>query len=54
MNQMPEDREKDVEVEPIGIVISRGTRAETTPRVLAYVWGLAEDPAPEPPDARAA
>lgn len=30
--------------EPIGIVISRGNRAEAAPRFWAYVWG----PAPEP------
>lgn len=34
--------------EPIGIVISRGDRAEKAPRFTAYVWG----PAPvEPVDA---
>lgn len=27
--------------EPIGIVISRGERAEPVPVVLAYVWGPA-------------
>ncbi len=40
--------------EPIGIVISRGSREEAAPRFWAYVWG----PAPElaettPPDAHA-
>lgn len=30
--------------EPMGIVISRGTRDEATPVFSAYVWG----PAPEP------
>lgn len=30
-------------VEPLGIVISQGSRAEQPPRFLAYVWG----PAPE-------
>jgi hypothetical protein len=29
--------------EPVGIVISRGSRAEPAPRFSAYVWG----PAPE-------
>jgi hypothetical protein len=29
--------------EPIGIIISRGSRQETPPLVVAYVWG----PAPE-------
>ena len=32
-----------IEQEPIGIVISRGSRAEAAPRFWAYVWG----PAPE-------
>lgn len=32
--------------EPIGIVISRGSRQEDVPRVFAYVWG----PAPETTD----
>ena len=26
--------------EPVGIVISNGTRREDTPRFAAYVWGL--------------
>lgn len=30
--------------EPVGIVISQGSRAEATPILFAYVWG----PAPEP------
>jgi hypothetical protein len=41
------------EDEPVGIVISRGSRSEPAPRFTAYVWG----PAPEPdtePDTRAA
>ena len=32
-----------IEQDPVGIVISRGSRLEQTPRVVAYVWG----PAPE-------
>jgi hypothetical protein len=35
--------EKDTAMEPLGIVISQGSRAEQEPRFLAYVWG----PAPE-------
>jgi hypothetical protein len=31
--------------EPIGIVISRGSRVEHAPKFFAYVWG----PAPENP-----
>lgn len=34
----------DISQEPMGIVISRGSRAEAAPRFWAYVWG----PAPEP------
>ena len=32
--------------EPIGIVISSGSRAEPTPRVAEYVWG----PVPDEPE----
>lgn len=53
---MPQQQEQDVEQEPVGIVISRGTRAEATPRVCAYVWGQFEEAAvsPEPTEAKAA
>ena len=34
---------RDAETEPVGIVISRGSKAEAAPKFLAYVWG----PAPE-------
>lgn len=37
---------KAAEQEPIGIVISRGSRHEDVPAVFAYVWG----PAPETTD----
>jgi hypothetical protein len=33
-----------VDDEPIGIVISRGTRAEPVPMFSAYVWGTAPEP----------
>jgi hypothetical protein len=36
-------RQKAKDPEPVGIVISRGTRDEAAPRFWAYVWG----PAPE-------
>ena len=36
----------EVEQEPIGIVISRGSRHEHVPSVFAYVWA----PAPEATD----
>lgn len=32
--------------EPLGIVISRGTREEAMPTVFAYIWG----PGPGPTD----
>jgi hypothetical protein len=38
----PQPKEAD-SLEPIGIVISRGTRETDTPRFTAYVWG----PVPE-------
>ncbi len=41
---MAKNRVAEIEQEPVGIVISRGSRAEQTPRLTAYVWG----PAPEP------
>ncbi len=28
-----------IEQEPLGIIISRGPRAEETPRFWAYIWG---------------
>jgi hypothetical protein len=36
-------REPKVEQEPVGIVISSGSRSEETPCFTAYVWG----PVPE-------
>lgn len=35
--------ESGTETEPMGIVISRGRRTETAPRVSAYVWSAAPD-----------
>jgi hypothetical protein len=40
---MPELRQSIDEQEPVGIVISSGTRVEHNPRFTAYVWG----PVPE-------
>ena len=52
---MPQDREKEDEQEPIGIVISRGSRTEATPRFWAYVWGQFEETVtPEPVAVKAA
>jgi len=40
--------------EPVGIVISRGTRAEPAPIFHAFVWGTAPDKKPVPKDTKAA
>ena len=39
--------QSQVEEEPIGIVISSGSRAETQPRFLAYEWWPGPDETPE-------
>lgn len=41
---MNELRQTTIEEEPVGIVISRGSRAEETPRFSAYVWGVMQEP----------
>lgn len=38
-----------LEQEPLGIIISRGSRLEETPRLSAYIWGPV--PVNELPDA---
>jgi hypothetical protein len=38
----------ELEQEPVGIIISRGSRDEATSRVREYVWG----PVPDEPDPR--
>jgi hypothetical protein len=40
---MADNRRDSAETEPVGIVISRGSRGEAPPKFSAYVWG----PAPE-------
>ena len=40
---MTDNCRDSAETEPVGIVISRGSRGEAPPKFLAYVWG----PAPE-------
>ena len=40
---MKKQVETSAAIEPLGIVISQGSRAEQAPRFSAYVWG----PAPE-------
>lgn len=39
---------QELEQEPVGIVISRGSRDEAVSRVREYVWG----PVPDEPQAR--
>ena len=38
---MGKARAAEIEEEPVGIVISSGSRAEKAPRLVAYVWGPA-------------
>ncbi len=40
---MADERPDTADSEPVGIVISRGSRREAAPKFSAYVWG----PAPE-------
>lgn len=40
--------------EPVGIVISRGSKAEPAPIFLAFVWGAAPELSPVPRDTKAA
>ena len=40
---MATQRQSDIRQEPVGIVISGGSRAEEVPRFTAYVWGPAPD-----------
>lgn len=45
---MDQIRQSDIiDQEPLGIIISRGPRAEETPRLSAYIWGPV--PTPEVP-----
>ncbi len=43
-----------VEVEPVGIVIAHGGRAEQPPRFSAYMWSDAPEPPVESKTARRA
>ena len=51
MKATPEDPRA---MEPVGIVISRGTRAEPEPIFHAFVWAAAPELAPVPQDTKAA
>ena len=43
---MPDIRQSGIDDEPMGIVISRGSRAEARPRFAAYVWCYVGDVTP--------
>jgi len=47
---MDEIRQNSTEQEPMGIVISRGSRAEAIPRLSAYMWAQVEETVPPPRD----
>lgn len=47
-------RQEPAEQEPIGIIISRGSRSEATPRFSAYVWSDVPELPVEPTARRAA
>jgi hypothetical protein len=51
---MTDMRQTGVDDEPMGIVISRGSRAETAPRFAAYVWSQASEATPAVKEPRAA
>ena len=51
---MTDIRQTGIDEEPMGIVISRGSRAESTPRFAAYVWSQAETTTPPLKEPRAA
>jgi hypothetical protein len=51
---MKAKKEDLTQTEPVGIVISRGSRAEPAPLIHAFVWGPAPELTPVPQDTRAA
>jgi hypothetical protein len=53
MKTMTDIRQPGMDEEPMGIVISRGSRVEERPRFSAYVWSNVGDvfPAVEEPKA---
>ena len=54
LRTMPDIRQPGVDEEPMGIVISRGSRAETRPQFAAYVWCQVGDTAPTLEEPKAA
>ena len=51
---MTQIRRMKIEEEPMGIVISRGSRAEASPRFRAYVWSEEPENAELPAETKAA
>jgi hypothetical protein len=51
---MKSSSEKSYQDEPVGIVISRGSRAEPAPIFHSFVWGSAPELTPVPQDTKAA
>jgi hypothetical protein len=51
---MTDRRQAVADEEPMGIVISRGSRAEDVPRFSAYVWSQGPEPETAPIGAKAA
>jgi len=51
---MTDIRQNPPDEEPMGIVISRGSREESAPRFAAYVWSQAAENLPAVPEPRAA
>lgn len=51
---MPDIGQNPTEEEPMGIVISRGSRVESAPRFAAYVWSQVAEALPAVPEPRAA
>ena len=51
---MSQVRRTEIEEEPMGIVISRGSRAEALPRFRAYVWSQEPETAEAPLETKAA
>jgi hypothetical protein len=47
-------RERRTDEEPMGIVISSGSRTESVPRFAAYVWSQVGETAPSATEPRAA
>jgi hypothetical protein len=51
---MGQHRKPELDQEPMGIVISRGSRVQTAPRFTAYVWGPAPENESEPDEKKVA